>query len=159
MLNEIPPQLHPNCLFLKVCFSTATSHCPNMPLISHFSFITAVFLHQELHKTRFGRWKNLLIAVQNFSLCFISACSRQVWQPCVLSMCSSLRPELRERGREGKRERGREEPPCPGRRVISGEMSLRACGHGVKEEGEESEEEESRNNMDGKIASGPEIRK
>lgn len=106
VLNEIPPQLHPNCLFLKVCFSTATSHCPNMPLISHFSFITAVFLHQELHKTRFGRWKNLLIAVQNFSLCFISACSRQVWQPCVLSMCSSLRPELREG--EGGKERERE---------------------------------------------------
>lgn len=34
-----------------------------------------------------------------------------------------------------------EEPPCPGRRVISGEKSLWACGHVLKDKREGSEEE------------------
>ncbi len=38
--------------------------------------------------------------------------------------------------REASSEGGRkEELPCPGRRVISGEISFRACGHGLKERG------------------------
>lgn len=57
-------------------------------------------------------------------------------------MCSSLQLKLKGGGkREASREGGREEePPCPGRRVISGEMSLWACGQGLEEKREESEE-------------------
>lgn len=58
-------------------------------------------------------------------------------------MCSSLQPKLRGGGRrEARREGGTvEEPHCPGRRVISGEMSLWACGRGLKNKREESEED------------------
>lgn len=62
-------------------------------------------------------------------------------------MCSSLQAKLRgggrrESGRQAGRQGGREqEPPCLGRRVISGETSLWACGHGLRGKREELEEE------------------
>lgn len=75
-------------------------------------------------------------------------------------MSSSLQPKLRGRGRrEACRER-EEEPPCPGRRVISGEMSLGtwAC---LKEKREESEEEfvETCDRHKKKFVIGKEIRR
>lgn len=97
-----------------------------------------------------------------FSLSFSqpSASQCQVWQPCVLSMCSSLQHKLKGGGRrEASREWGREEeePPCPGHWVISGEKSLWACGHGLKEKREGSEEESVDTHR--KLLLGVEIRK